>query len=190
MSLQDATSSPYSLTARPGRRMNDIPLYRPPRTQEIDRFVDWKELSPTRPNTEKAVSLEQFARKVDSSKVSQNSRGAHAGLKFLTKLKTAWDLSDAEFSKLLGRPEPILGARITPFSESEISEPSQQERIVALVNIHRKLFGLFKDIDVERTWLRTKLPVLHAKAPIDLVTDGSFRSLFYVEDIVLALTGT
>ena len=190
MSLQDASSSPYSFTAPPGRRMNDCPLYRTPHTQEIEQFADREESSPISPNTASASSLEQFAQKADPSKVSQNSRGVHAGLKFLTRLKTAWELSDVEFSKMLGRPEPILGARIAPFSESEISEASQRERIVALVNIHRKLFGLFKDIDVERTWLRTKLPVLDAKAPIDLVTDGSFRSLFYVEDIVLALTGT
>ena len=190
MSLQDASGSPYSLTVRQGARMSEFPLYSMRHTQEIEQFADREESSPINPDTAIVVSLEQFARKVDASKVSQNSRGVHAGLKFLTKLKTAWDLSDAEFYKMLGRPEPILGARIASFSESEISEASQRERIVALVNIHRKLFGLFKDIDVERTWLRTKLPVLDAKAPIDLITDGSFRSLFYVEDIALALTGT
>ena len=75
MSLQDASGSPYSLTVRQGGRMSEFPLYSMRHTQEIEQFADREESSPINPDTAIVVSLEQFARKVDASKVSQNSRG-------------------------------------------------------------------------------------------------------------------
>lgn len=187
MSLQSLGTNPYSSGIGNAWR-GEFPQFRLPATHDIDLKVDWEQNAPVAANRAKVISLADFARKVDVSKVSQTSLGQRAGVKFLSGLKSAWELSDIELAQILGRSQEEISRKGVAISESEIGEQSQRERIVALVNIHRKLFGLFRDLIVERRWIRHGLPVLDGKPPLTLLADGSFRSLFVIEDIVLAMT--
>ena len=182
MSLQGHQGTPYSVRANGAWR--ESPKFGDPNAVGLDDPIDWGYQMPA------DLSLAAHVHRVDGSNISQASRGLKAALKILLGLKVAWGLSEVELAMLMGRSLADVAAKGTSLSESEIGEASQRERIVALVNIHRRLFGLFKDLAVERNWVHHRLPALAGKTPLSLLTDGSFRSLFAIEDVVLAMTGT
>ncbi|MGQ0664734.1 MAG: antitoxin Xre/MbcA/ParS toxin-binding domain-containing protein, partial [Pseudomonadota bacterium] len=116
-------------------------------------------------------------------------RGRVSGpVQVLAKLKTSWDLSEAELAILLGF-EDVRLVRDLLSGVTSLRGPDMKARFRYLFWIYEALFQLFEDEATERAWLRKSAPGLEGKSPIQVMLQGEIEDLLTVKQFVEYVAG-
>jgi hypothetical protein len=137
-----------------------------------------------------AISTKTSIRKRQTSieGESQGDAAATGPVKFVAKLLETWDLDEGELAKLLGFERKIdvvdliSGAR-------KLTSRDAKDRVRHLLAIREALHSLFRDVDVERGWLREPRPELGGQSPLALLLEGSMENLLTVSQFVQWMVG-
>lgn len=111
-----------------------------------------------------------------------------APVKFFASLMELWHLGEEDAARLLGFEETgalhdLLQGR------ARLCNRDTKDRIRHLFRIRDALHSLFRNVDVEREWLREKRPELDGSSPLELMLEGSMENMLWVKEFVQRLSG-
>ena len=109
-------------------------------------------------------------------------------MKFVVKLKEIWKLDGKELAKLLGFEDEEdfldLISSVRKLDRRDVSD-----RVRHLLRIREALHSLFRDVEVEREWLREPRPELQGQSPLALLLEGSMENLLVISRFVQWMVG-
>ena len=110
---------------------------------------------------------------------------------FFLKLLERWQLSKPEGAALLGFGESgeLLVAEQILRGDRPLEGRDLRDRIAHLLQIHKTLGSLFRDLEVENQWLREPHGILGGRSPLELMLQGSMEDLLLAKEYVDAAAG-
>ena len=124
------------------------------------------------------------------SSLEEETKRLPGPIQFVSKLLKAWNLDTEVAVQLLGlqHSDNTYLERLLD-GTSTLDRDEVKERIVYLFRVRKTLSALFRDVEVENSWLRESHRTLNGRVPMDLILDGSDRSLRLVVEYVEAAAG-
>ena len=109
-------------------------------------------------------------------------------IQYSARLLEAWDLDKSAAAILLGL-EDVSEVRDVLRGITRLRRRDSKDRLRLLLAIDVVLYGLYRDEEVVRTWLREPQTELSGKSPLDLLLEGSMENMLRVKQFVEYLSG-
>lgn len=109
-------------------------------------------------------------------------------VQFFETLLSMWGLNEEQGAVLLGY-ENLSEIRDLLSGVAGIRSRDAKDRLRCLFRIRAALRTLFRDIEVEREWLREEKEDLEGESPLDLLLEGSMANVLRVTEFVEYVSG-
>ena len=114
--------------------------------------------------------------------------GIAGSVKFLMKLMETWAIDEQEAARLLGfEDEKAISKLIS--GAATLDTRDLKDRVRHLLRTREALHSLFRDIHVEREWLREPRPEFNNQSPLALLLEGSMENFLVVSQFVQRMVG-